>query len=109
MRYYPLFVDLKGKICCVIGGGGVAERKVRALLKCHARVKVYSPELTAGLEKLCKAREIACRRSGFEKNFLRGAFLVVAATNNRLINSRISPALTRSHRHTIVSFVILWT
>jgi precorrin-2 dehydrogenase / sirohydrochlorin ferrochelatase len=95
MRYYPLFVDLKDKICCVIGGGAVAERKVRVLLKCHARVTVYSPRLTAGLETLSKSKKIACRRAAFGKDFLRGAFLVVAATNNRLINSRISRACLR--------------
>jgi precorrin-2 dehydrogenase/sirohydrochlorin ferrochelatase len=90
MRYYPLFVDLFEKICCVVGGGAVAERKVRVLLKCRARVIVYSPKLTAGLEKLSKAGKIVWRRSAPGKEFLRGVFLVVAATNNRLINSRVS-------------------
>ena len=90
MRYYPLFADLKNKVCCVIGGGAVAERKVRVLLKCQARVTVYSPGLTAGLEKLRRQDKIAYRRSAPGKSFLKEAFLVVAATNNRRINSRIS-------------------
>ncbi len=90
MRYYPLFVDLKDKICCVVGGGTVAERKVRVLLKCLARVTVVSLRLTAGLEKLRKEKKIVCRNSGYAGNTLRGAFLVVAATDNRLINSKVS-------------------
>ncbi len=90
MRYYPLFVDLRDKVCCVVGGGEVAERKVKALLKCFARVTVISPKLTAGLDKLRKNRKILFRDSGYSEKFLAGAFLVVAATDNRLINSRVS-------------------
>jgi precorrin-2 dehydrogenase / sirohydrochlorin ferrochelatase len=97
MRYYPLFLDLSEKTCCVVGGGTVAERKIRVLLKCRARVIVYSPRLTAGLESLNKAGKIVCRRSSPGKDFLRGVFLVVAATNNRLINSRVSRACRKKN------------
>ncbi|MCX5707655.1 MAG: bifunctional precorrin-2 dehydrogenase/sirohydrochlorin ferrochelatase [Candidatus Omnitrophica bacterium] len=97
MRYYPLFADLFEKICCVVGGGQVAERKVRVLLKCRAKVIVYSPRLTAGLERLSKAGKIVWRRSAPGKDFLRGVFLVVAATNNRFINSRVSLACRKKN------------
>ena len=90
MRYYPLFVDLKDKICCVVGGGTVAERKVKVLLKCLARVTVVSFRFTAGLKKLHKEKKIVCRYSGYTSNFLRSVFLVVAATDNRLVNSKVS-------------------
>lgn len=85
-----MFADLKNKNCCVIGGGAVAQRKVGVLLKCLARVTVYSPRLTSGLEKLRRRKNISYRRSVPKKNFLRDVFLVVAATNNRQINSQIS-------------------
>ena len=68
----------------------MAERKVKVLLKCSARVTVVSPRFTAGLEKLRKEKKIVCRNSGYAGNTLRGAFLVVAATGNRLINSKVS-------------------
>jgi precorrin-2 dehydrogenase / sirohydrochlorin ferrochelatase len=97
MRYYPLFLDLFEKICCVVGGGTVAERKVRVLLKCGAKVIVYSPKLTAGLQSLRKAGKIVWRRSALDKDFLKGVFLVVAATNNRLINSRVSSACRKKN------------
>jgi precorrin-2 dehydrogenase / sirohydrochlorin ferrochelatase len=90
MRYYPLLLDLKDKDCCVVGGGGVAERKVRVLLKCSARVKVVSLKLTSGLKGLFRQKKIIFRNSGYAEDCLRGAFLVVAATNSRLINSRVS-------------------
>ncbi len=59
-----MFVDLKDKICCVVGGGTVAERKVKVLLKCLARVTVVSIRLTAGLEKLRKEKKIAVGTPG---------------------------------------------
>jgi siroheme synthase-like protein len=43
--YYPLFVDLRGKSVVVIGGGTVALRKIDALHKTGALVKVISPEV----------------------------------------------------------------
>jgi precorrin-2 dehydrogenase / sirohydrochlorin ferrochelatase len=90
MRYYPLFLDLKDKDCRVIGGGKVAERKVKVLLKCSARVSVHSPVLSAGLKKLGKEKKIIYRASGYTRGSLRGAFLVIAATDDRSINSRVS-------------------
>ena len=38
MRYYPVNLNIKGRLCVVIGGGRVAERKVKNLLFCGARV-----------------------------------------------------------------------
>jgi siroheme synthase (precorrin-2 oxidase/ferrochelatase) len=38
MNYYPIFLDLRGKKCLVVGGGGVAQRKVETLLEAKARV-----------------------------------------------------------------------
>ncbi len=92
-----MFADLFEKLCCVVGGGTVAERKVKVLLKCRARVIVYSLKLTAGLEKLRKSGKIVCRRSSPGKNFFRGAFLVIAATNNRSINSQVSCACRKKN------------
>ncbi len=85
-----MFVDLKDKSCCVIGGGGVAERKVRALLDCFARVTVISPRLTAGLRKLWLNKKITLRNNVYSGDLPRGVFLVVAATDSRLINARVS-------------------
>ena len=49
MGYLPLFLDVTGQACVVIGGGAVAERKVRALIEAAAKVTVVSPSVTAAL------------------------------------------------------------
>ena len=50
--YYPIFLDIKSKLCVVVGGGDVAERKVRSLVEQGAQVKVISRTITEGLESL---------------------------------------------------------
>jgi precorrin-2 dehydrogenase/sirohydrochlorin ferrochelatase len=41
---YPMFVNLSGRSCFVIGGGEVAARKISPLLACGGRVTVICPE-----------------------------------------------------------------
>ena len=59
MRYYPVFLELKERLCVVLGGGRVAERKVKTLLRAGARVKVISPQLTASLARLKDGKRIS--------------------------------------------------
>jgi precorrin-2 dehydrogenase/sirohydrochlorin ferrochelatase len=88
--YYPVYLDLTGKKAVVIGGGSVAERKIRSLLKVCADVKVISPRLTKRLEQE-KAKGMfkhVCR--SYKKGDLSRAFLVIAATDSQVINEQVS-------------------
>jgi precorrin-2 dehydrogenase/sirohydrochlorin ferrochelatase len=58
MHYYPIFLDLRRRDCIVVGGGPVAERKVKALLRAGARVQVISPTLTPRLALLAARKKI---------------------------------------------------
>jgi precorrin-2 dehydrogenase/sirohydrochlorin ferrochelatase len=82
MRYYPIFLDLRGRPCVVVGGGEVAERKVSALLRAAAQVRVISPELTARLARLAAQKKISVARRHYRKGDLKRAFLVFAATDD---------------------------
>jgi precorrin-2 dehydrogenase/sirohydrochlorin ferrochelatase len=90
MKYYPVCLDLKNRKCAVVGGGKVAERKVQSLLKAKARVKVISPRISPGLRRLAAAKKISLARSVYQKRSLKGAFLVIAATDDEKINRRVS-------------------
>jgi precorrin-2 dehydrogenase/sirohydrochlorin ferrochelatase len=89
-RTYPIFLDLAGRRCLVVGGGRVAERKVRALLKSRAAVTVLSPVLSAGLLKLSGTGKISHRSRGYRQGDLKGFYLVIAATDNERANRRIA-------------------
>ena len=90
MRYYPAFLDLHGRLCCVVGGGTIAGRKARSLLEAGARVEVISPDLSKALEALAKKRLISYRKDIYRKKYIRNAFLVIAATADPIVNRRVS-------------------
>ena len=89
MKYFPAFLNLQGKLCVVVGGGRVAERKVRSLLKAGALVKVIGPELTKSLFRLKLKKKIIHHPRSFFAGDLRGAFLSIAATDERTTNERV--------------------
>jgi precorrin-2 dehydrogenase/sirohydrochlorin ferrochelatase len=89
VKYFPIFLDLQGKCCVVVGGGRVGERKVRLLLQAGARVKVVGPELTSFLRRLKEKRRIDHLSRSYRRGDLTGAFLAIAATDDRRTNERI--------------------
>jgi precorrin-2 dehydrogenase/sirohydrochlorin ferrochelatase len=89
MPYYPIHVDLKGRKCLVIGGGKVAERKVRSLIVCKAEVSVVSPKITTGLKKLMEKERFLYLQKKYEESDLDQAFLVIAATDQSEVNQQI--------------------
>ncbi len=97
MKYFPAFLDLQNKLCVVVGGGRVAERKVQSLLKSGAEVKVISPKITKTLARLQERGKIRHQSRSFRLGDLRGAFLAFAATDDRTTNERVFGQASR-HR-----------
>jgi precorrin-2 dehydrogenase/sirohydrochlorin ferrochelatase len=90
MKYYPVNLNIKGRLCVVIGGGRVAERKVKNLLRCGGRVRVVSPDLTDLLSKWVSEGKMDYTRRKYRAGHLKGAFLVYAATSDRKVNAEIA-------------------
>ncbi len=96
MDYYPVFLNLNGKKAIVVGGGKIAERKVGSLVAAGADVTVVSPSLTRRLRKTLSEGRIRYISRVYRKNDVKGAFLVIAATDSPDTNRRVSkdaPAL----------------
>lgn len=89
MGLYPIFLELEGKTVLVVGGGRVAQRKVLTLMEYGARICIISDKLTDKLKSLVDDGEILNLGGEFRENHLKGAFLVVAATNDKRLNHRI--------------------
>ncbi len=92
MDYLPIFLDLKGKPCALIGGGEVAARKVRLLLKAGARVIVHAPELGETLTGLVRDGKIEHRKTAFEPSLLDNCVLAIAATDDKAVNCAVYEA-----------------
>jgi precorrin-2 dehydrogenase/sirohydrochlorin ferrochelatase len=76
--YYPVFLDLQGRHCLVIGGDREALRKVRGLLECRARITLIAPKAVPELAELARQGQIAWRRRPYQPGDLAGAFLAIA-------------------------------
>jgi siroheme synthase-like protein len=87
--YYPVYFDLAGLPCLVVGGGPVAERKVKTLREAGAAVTVVSPEITSAIRGLHKAGAITYIAARYRTSHLAGARLVFGATNNEAVNRKI--------------------
>lgn len=85
--YYPVFLDIAGKRCVVIGGGQVALRKVQMLLEYGAKVEVISPELCP---ELAAIPEIHVQHRQYQPGDLKGTFLAIVATDNHETNCQVS-------------------
>src|SRR4030042_3602572 len=90
MKYYPINLNIKGRLCVVFGGGRVAERKVKNLLRCGGRVRMVSPDLTDLLSKWVSQGKMDHTRSEYRASHLKGAFLVYAAPSDRKVNAKIA-------------------
>lgn len=90
--YYPVALKLSGKRCLVAGGGKVAERKLKGLLEAGAdRIVLISPAVTEAIQQLAEDGSIEwVRRACSAETDLPGAWLVIAATNDRALNTAIA-------------------
>lgn len=58
MAYFPLYIDIEGKKCIVVGGGKIATGKIRQLLEFGAAVTVIAPQVTEEIRKLVETGRI---------------------------------------------------
>jgi precorrin-2 dehydrogenase / sirohydrochlorin ferrochelatase len=82
MGYIPIFLDVTGRECVVVGGGEVAERKVEALLNAGAHVTVVSPRLSQSLESIAARGLVTHIARDYERGDIRGCVLVYAASDD---------------------------
>lgn len=90
MDFLPIFMNVQGQNCLVIGGGKIASRKVFMLLRAGAAVSVVSPELCQDLTIRKDEGEITHIDREFEDSDLDNCMIVIAATDIESINSHVS-------------------
>ncbi len=90
MDFLPIFMNVKGENCLVIGGGKVASRKVFMLLRAGAAVSVISPELCQDLTIRKDEGEITHINREFECADIDDCKIIIAATNNEKVNIHVS-------------------
>lgn len=74
---FPVFLDLGGRLCVVIGEGERAERKARALVEVGGDVVVVCSRPTETLLEACTAGELTVEQRGYVRGDLENAALVL--------------------------------
>lgn len=87
---YPVMLNLQGRRCLVVGGGGVALRKVEGLLSEGAEVRVVTPNAIPSLQELARSRKIDLVDRLYQKSDVEGHILVFAATNDAGVNQKVA-------------------
>ena len=86
---YPVNLDLQGRRCVVVGGGKIAEEKIKGLLEAGALVQIVAPRLAVALEELCQSGRVGVSRREYARGDLDGAFLAIAATDDSATNALV--------------------
>jgi len=87
MDFLPVFLNLRGKQCLIVGGGAVAVRKASLLLQAGATLRIVAPQLNASFE-LPPGNEHIVER--FQPSHLDGMTLSIAATDDSAVNEQVS-------------------
>jgi uroporphyrin-III C-methyltransferase/precorrin-2 dehydrogenase/sirohydrochlorin ferrochelatase len=98
MDFFPIFAQLGTRPCLVVGGGAVAGRKVRQLLKAGARVTVNSPVLSQELQTLAAEGKVTLAPGPFNPRLIEQNLLTIAATSSATINHQVADAARRQNR-----------
>lgn len=85
--YYPINLKINDMKVVIIGGGKVAYRKCMNFLTFSKRVTVVSKEFIEEFENI--RNKIDITKDNYDEKYIKDAFVVVAATNNKNINHEI--------------------
>ena len=91
MNYLPLFIDTSGKKCLIVGGGKVASRKLIPILESNMTVNMISSDIADEILEIIKNKKnFTYEQRNFEEKDINDQFLIIAATNDKSINSLIA-------------------
>jgi siroheme synthase-like protein len=89
MSLLPIFLNLTGRNCLLIGAGSVALDKITSLLTTGLKLRVIAPEARAEIQQLARHGKLEWIERHVEPSDLDGKFLVIAATNSPQVNATI--------------------
>ena len=92
MRHFPVFLDLNRRRCLVVGGGEVAARKAQQLLGSNADILIIAPRAGDEIKALAQQDKVKHEAREFRPEDVSGYTLVIAATADTQINTRVAAA-----------------
>lgn len=97
MEFLPVFLRLNRQRALVVGGGAIAQRKVRMLLRAGAHVRLVAPAIDAKLKQELALAPHELREKEFSRDDLDEVKLVIAATDAPAVNREVFDAASARH------------
>ena len=92
MDHFPVFLDLKGRRCLVVGGGDGAAAKAAQLARAGAQVAIVAATLSPALRDAVRCGAATHLARQFAPSLLVGAVLVMVADETRAVSEAVSVA-----------------
>lgn len=86
MLSYPINIDVKGRLCVVIGGGETALRKIQGLLEAGAVIYLIATEVCDTLQRLIDEHKVFWAQTEYKHGCIPQGVLCVVATDDWRIN-----------------------
>ncbi|MDX2367096.1 MAG: NAD(P)-dependent oxidoreductase [Colwellia sp.] len=90
MKYFPVFLDANYITAMIVGGGEVASRKIELLLKSTSNITIMSKDVCTSVERLINLHQLTWLKHNYQSGHFSHINLVIAATDDTLINKTIA-------------------
>jgi len=87
---YPVFLNLKGIRVVIIGGGRIAERKLRSVIQEDANIVLVASKISDSIKALSSVSSFTLIEEKFETCHLEKATLVFAASSDQAVNEQVT-------------------
>ncbi|NOU22988.1 MAG: uroporphyrinogen-III C-methyltransferase [Methyloglobulus sp.] len=90
MDYFPIFFNLKGQDCLVVGAGDIAARKIELLLRAGAKITVIAKDISGAVAAMQASHSLTLQQTSFTPTDLRQFRLIVSATDDAETNALVA-------------------
>uniref|UniRef100_UPI00351B00D4 siroheme synthase CysG n=1 Tax=Endozoicomonas sp. Mp262 TaxID=2919499 RepID=UPI00351B00D4 len=98
VNFLPLFHDLNGRPCLLVGGGSIACRKARLLISAGATIHLVSPYLCDEMLRIIAESSVTLEKRAFQPSDLEGMALVIAATDQPMVNQQVAELASKQQK-----------
>ena len=94
MGYFPFFIDIKGKKGLIIGGGRIAEHKLKKILAYEPDITVVATKISDSIKSI---EGIKLIEREFVNSDLDGCSFCIAATDDKKFNAYVAGVCRKNH------------
>jgi precorrin-2 dehydrogenase/sirohydrochlorin ferrochelatase len=86
---FPLYVELSDKEILLVGGGNVALRKLKSLLRFTKAITLVAPRILPEIKSIAEREGLRLIRRRFIPSDLKGKFMVIVAVDDLALQKRV--------------------